>query len=307
MGECLFNAQNPPYKAVQPGLFWYRLSDAAGVYSGVLCGLDADAFTTNQVTTHEHVMEGRVAQFTHYLKRAKLQAEPLLVIHENDRFAMDFEEKTTNRPADYAFRLGRERHELWRLSESQTKTFAQFAQRYGQFHLADGHHRLASSIKHLSTQPDHFPIQCFLLNKKMVKKKRFQWNVKRLLESSAFYATLNAIKQNDDQPDIVIATKEKVYTLACPKDRNPALYCFEDVLGFSVDAKLAINDYIDYIPLGNEEFSTINASDRSIASLAFRPLHWSEILATAKQGKRLPPKSTYLLPKLPTGLFIAPI
>ena len=307
MGKHLFNPQHPTYKAVQPGLFWYRLSDASGVYSGVLCGLDAEDFLKHRITTHEHVMQGRVAHFTHYLKRARLQAEPLLVIHEDDRFATIFEKKTTHRPADYAFRLGDQQHELWRLSASQSHDFMHFAEGQDQFHLADGHHRLASSIQLLKTQAQPLPIQCFLLHKRGLKKRSFQWNVKRLLPSSTFYAKISTIEQNDEQPEIVIATKDRVYALACPKDRNPALYCFEDLLGFSVEAKLAIHDYIDYIPSDQLEFSALSKPYGPIASMTFRPLHWSEILNTAKQRERLPPKSTYLLPKLPTGLFIAPI
>lgn len=308
MGERLLNTQNnPAYKALQSGLFWYRLFDASTVYSGVLCGLDADGFANNQITTHEHVLERRVAHFTHYLKRVKLQAEPLLVIHEDDRFALQFEKEITNRSADHAFRLGSERHEIWRLSELQSHEFMHFAKRQDQFHLADGHHRLASSIRHLNAQNNPLPIQCFLINKTNSKRKSFQWNIKKLPNPSSLYTQLEKVSSEAKNPEIIVATKDRIHRLACPKGLNPAQYCFEELLGFSLDVKQNIKEYIDHIPLETKEFISIKYAANHVATIAFRPLHWSEILSIAKQGNRLPPKSTYLLPKLPTGLFISPI
>lgn len=295
------------YKAVSPNIFWHRIQNKSDVYSGLLCGLNSSCFLSERITTHENVLENRVTLFKNYLAQTRLQAEPLLVIHEDDQFALDFQKKVMDRLADHQYQLGNQQHQLWQLSTNQVAEFNQFAKRQSQFHLADGHHRLASSIRHLKTQDNPLPIQCFLINKKNSKRKSFQWNIKQLPNQLRLYTQLEKVNSKSKKPDIIIATKDMIHRLTCPKKYNPAQYCFEELLGLSLDDKPNTKIYIDHIPLETKEYISIKKSENYVASIAFRPLHWSEILGIAKQGKRLPPKSTYLLPKLPTGLFISPI
>lgn len=102
-------------------------------------------------------------------------------------------------------------------------------------------------------------------------------------------------------------TKHKTYALACDPSANPADFIFHQVLKFSEKTHRDLKTIIDYSPQVDFQTGPLKVEDPYRAIIAFRPLRRDEILATAKAGKRLPPKSTYLLPKLPTGFQVSPI
>lgn len=286
---------------------WYRMSTSKDSFDGFLCGLSSTVFQKGGVSTHEHVLDKRVELFRTYLHHTQLQAEPLLLLHEADDFALNFSTAVMKRSPNFTFLMDNTTHELWTLTASEVKVLSQFAKSQKQFHLADGHHRLASSLKHLEQQPKKYPIQSFVMAKDSIYKGGFYWKIKQLEGFDSFKQRLSANSQNTNAPDLLIHTKNKTFAIESPPDINPAVFAFKHLLNFTEESEINLKAIIDYSPISHSHKDPIEQLDPYVAILAFRPLHWDEILNTAKSGGKLPPKSTYLLPKLPTGLLVSPI
>ena len=81
-------------------------------------------------------------------------------------------------------------------------------------------------------------------------------------------------------------------------------YIVENLLGITAQHKIDLKSMIDYYPPG--ELSPEKAKAYP-AVIDYEPLSVDKIISLAKAKKILPPKSTYILPKLPTGLCFTPL
>ncbi len=63
---------------------------------------------------------------------------------------------------------------------------------------------------------------------------------------------------------------------------------------------------LEYTRDGVEATEKVDAGDCQLAFL-MNPIPVSRVLAVADAGERMPPKSTYFYPKLPTGLVMYPL
>lgn len=294
--------------AGKASLFWYRLHNANGTYDGFLCGIPPSAFKAYEITTHEYVLDQRVLLFTDYLKQTHIQAEPLLIVHENESFDQKISTQICNKKPDYTYTISGEKHELWHLNVQEQNDLEAFALKEKYFHLADGHHRLASSLKLMETAPSNHSLQCLVMLNKKVNKNGFCWKIKQLPQGIDLEEKMCIIPPSDQKNEIKIQLPKQTYYLKTPEKRNPASYIFEELLGFSSQKAIDLSQYIDYIPRKDVTPSpSLPLQPPYIAEINFRPLYWTEILSYAKKHKKLPPKSTYLLPKISTGLFISPI
>ena len=68
-------------------------------------------------------------------------------MHEDHTFTLKMGKSNYKRAPDFEFREESEVHQLWTISRYQTKKLESAAEKCDQFHLADGHHRLASTQK----------------------------------------------------------------------------------------------------------------------------------------------------------------
>jgi len=81
-------------------------------------------------------------------------------------------------------------------------------------------------------------------------------------------------------------------------------YIVEKLLDINTQQKINLKSFIDYYPPGKLGLKVAKAYP---ALINYKPLSLDKIVALAKAQKILPPKSTYILPKLPTGLCFTPL
>ena len=75
------------YQSLSNGHFWYLIENEHGSFEGVLTGVLASK--AHNITTHEAVLEQRVQLFSDYLTAVGFQAEPVLLMHENNQAAAE--------------------------------------------------------------------------------------------------------------------------------------------------------------------------------------------------------------------------
>ena len=132
------------YQQQAPQYYWYRVITEYHVFEGFLSGVRLEN-KSKVISTHEAVLAERVKLFSDYLSAVNRQAEPILLMHEDAKFSKVMGDSIYLNTPDFDFREENEMHQLWVLTAAQAKDLESFAHNCEQFHLADGHHRLAST------------------------------------------------------------------------------------------------------------------------------------------------------------------
>ena len=239
-------------------------------------------------------MPERVQLFSDYLSTVNRQAEPLLLMHENPTLTLKMGKSSYKKAPDFEFREESEVHQLWILSRYQTKKLESFAEKCDQFHLADGHHRLASTQKWAEQQQKEGVALAYVLASNQLHNGVFFWAIK----TSPFPEILKSklIEYKPSFP-LYLKTKEGLFSILVPDGVHSLLYLYHQIL-------IPNEIEISYFPEGT---ISVEIEEQFSGIFGYNNLSMEEIIALAKKEIQLPPKSTYMLPKLPTGLFLAPL
>ena len=273
--------------------YWYRIIIKNHCYEGFISGVHLEN-KRNVISTHEAVMTERVKLFSDYLSAINRQAEPLLLMHEDPGFSSKMGESIYLNNPDYEFNEESETHQLWKLTTEQVKKLESFAKNCDQFHLADGHHRLASTQQWAEQHQKKGGVLAYIMASNQLKNGMFYWAIKTTSLPESLESRL--IEYNHSLP-LYFKTKDKLFSISISEFEHPLLYLYYQIL-------LPNNFEISYFPEGTlpEE-----AEKQFSGFFGYQALSTEEIIDFAKKGIHLPPKSTYLHPKLPTGLFLAPL
>ena len=103
---------------------------------------------------------------------------------------------------------------------------------------------------------------------------------------------------------ILIEVENKVYALNPEINLDNADFIYKELLGFKGNSVSNAKAYFDYFPNQTElDFDSI-ASDKYCAQFAATPLSVDRLIERALAHQKLPPKSTFIRPKIPTGLLV---
>jgi len=107
---------------------------------------------------------------------------------------------------------------------------------------------------------------------------------------------------------------QKAIDMLLPADKSPEwkkldvsvlhAVIFQRLLG--IDSPEKEEDCLKYTRDGSEALDRVDSGDFHLAFLV-NPMALTQILAVADAGDKMPPKSTYFFPKLPTGLVMYPL
>jgi uncharacterized protein (DUF1015 family) len=131
----------------QPCYYIYQQQKDEHVYTGIIACTSIDDYINGTIKIHEQTITEREEKLMHYLEVCDFNAEPVLFSYPND---LRIDELTANAIEDvpeYDFTTtDRVRHKLWTLSDPIV--VSEIKQRFSTIpavYIADGHHRSASS------------------------------------------------------------------------------------------------------------------------------------------------------------------
>lgn len=132
----------------EESFYIYRQITPTHQFTGIICGVAVKEYLEGHIKIHEHTLTSRVEVFTRYLDICDFNAEPVLLTYTDVRPDIDelITKNTEDRP-EYDFTTtDRKQHQLWVINnpkeiEAIKKAFATLDCLY----IADGHHRMASS------------------------------------------------------------------------------------------------------------------------------------------------------------------
>jgi uncharacterized protein (DUF1015 family) len=322
-----------------PHIYLYRQTKDGHSFTGVVAGASVEEYDNDQIRKHEATLTSREAMFTDYLDVVGYNAEPVLLSHPHDlNISQLLEVYTKDRP-EYEFTTtDRITHELWVLNAAQTETMqAAFAPLKATY-IADGHHRSASSarLKHIRRErndpyfanEDHF--LAFFIDEERLKILEFNRLVSDLnglsdiefiekLKSDFNVERLNSAQKPTQEHQFSLLLGKTWYSLKCNKelihDEHPvncldAEILTEHVLNPILDIKdLKTDDRIEFVS-GAESLESIEekiSKGKFKAAFILYPATMDQVKRVADNKMIMPPKSTWVEPKLRSGLTIYPI
>ncbi len=322
----------------EPTMYVYRQSKNDWAYTGVIASTSVQNYNEGRIKKHEATLTQRQELFTKYLDIVGYNAEPVLLCHENiSDLDLLLEEITSERP-EYEFTTTDQiKHELWVMSvENGQKTSGLF-KGVDACYIADGHHRSASSAalfdlrlnKNQSFPNDGYFLS-FLIDESKLKVFEYnrmvrttnEFDKKSFLEAllTDFNITrLERSRKPVKQHEFIMLVDSNWYSLVCKpqiiKEDHPVKSLDADILTHHVlTPLLGIHDlktdenigFISGTESTPELLRKMAKGGFSIAFLLF-PVTMDQVKTVADNNMTMPPKSTWVEPKMRSGLTIYPI
>jgi uncharacterized protein (DUF1015 family) len=324
------------FKDPQAHIYVYRQTKDNHEYLGVVAGASVDEYKENKIKKHEATLTAREQLFTEYLDLVGFNAEPVLLSYSDEGGAIEriLREKSNER-AEYEYTTtDRIKHELWILSTEETLEIKRLFSEVAELYIADGHHRSASSsgVRDLrnSKGQTHYPNEDFFLAFLLEENKLNILEFNRLIRTShlSIDTILDQLSvhfniqilENAHKPihrhQFTMCFDGKWFQLECKEHlRNishPVESLDADILTRTILSPifgitdLKTDENIEFIP-GNE---SLKKTEKRILKGDFRvgfflfPIEMKEVKAVADFNMIMPPKSTWVEPKLRSGLTI---
>jgi uncharacterized protein (DUF1015 family) len=318
----------------------YRQMKEGNTYTGIIACTGIDDYFNGIIKKHEQTLTHREEKLKEYLDVCEFNAEPVLFCYPNDQEIDHITTSYTQTRADYDFTTtDKVRHTLWIVSlEKDTFVIQKRFSSIPGIYIADGHHRSASSallgksrrekIKSYSgTEAFNFYLGVFFPETQL---KIFDYNrvVKDLnqLSESEFINKLREsfsitkINTDDFKPckkhELSLYLNGSWYSLKV----NEGIYNPNDPVG-SLDAAilteqilspiLNIHDLktdkrIGFIPgiKGSKELKKQVDEGKYAAAFGLFPVTMDHLKWIADTNNIMPPKSTWVEPKMRSGLVV---
>ncbi|WP_397362521.1 DUF1015 domain-containing protein [Olleya sp. R77988] len=330
------------FKQDQKQCFYiYKIVDRdRQVFNGIVAAASVEDYNNNIIKKHEDTIASRETIFKDYLKTVGFNAEPVLLTYpDNDTISKIIAKKQKER-AEFEFTTTyRDTHYLWLIEDENdinaiAKTFSQMKTLY----IADGHHRSSSSQllcedlksenKNHTGEENYNFFMSYLISESELRIHEFNRLVKDLngLTKEEFLIQLDTIYRIENRGSMPYKPSKshhfsmyldgEFYSLYLRKSNYQfntsldqldaqVLYktILEPILGIS---DLRNNDRIFYLS-GKKDIVNLKSkvdSKEFIVGFGMIPATIEQMKQIADDGLTMPPKSTYIEPKIRSGVTI---
>ena len=324
----------------KPAYYVYRQIKQDNEYIGIIACTSIDDYLNGVIKVHEQTITQREEKLKEYLEVCEFNAEPVLFCYPNDATLDHIIADVASHTADYDFTTtDRVRHTLWVVSHDKTvKTITERFSGIPSIYIADGHHRSASSAllgnirrKHkknyTGTEAFNYYLGVFFGETQL---KIYDYNrvVKDLnhLSVNDLISRLNPafevkeigaeLYKPSQKHELSMYVEGKWYSLLA----KTGTYNSKDPVG-SLDASiltehilspilnvhdLKTDQRIGFIPGIKGPEALKQAVDEGKAKIAFGlyPVTMDHLKWIADTNNIMPPKSTWVEPKMRSGLVI---
>ena len=328
-----FKKNNLFVQESKKSFYVYKQSSSIGTFIGLIAGASVIDYENDVIKKHENTLLKREKLFKKYLDVCQFHAEPVLLSYDTPSIVKKIISKKIKERAEYEFTTtDQNNHELWIINDSTSIKEIIFAfKEIDKIYIADGHHRAASSKlyhdDHKNQQSSQFFLSMFI-DFKDVNIIEFNRIVKNIspLDDSSFLQNLSTSFHIENLGTQMANPKNKK-EIGLYLNGNWHLITLKNVLLNKLSYKEKLNSQIvsDFIlkPILNipdlrkdkrvEFISGLNTNHQVIKKieknsnailLKLFPHKMEEIIQIADLNKIMPPKSTWIEPKLRSGITI---
>jgi uncharacterized protein (DUF1015 family) len=325
---------------LSPAYYVYRQIKEGNEYTGIIGCTSIDDYMNGVIKVHEQTLTSREEKLKDYLEVCEFNAEPVLFCYPNDATIDTITEEVIKGRPDYDFTTAdRVRHTLWIVKgKKEVKTIASQFAGIPAVYIADGHHRSASSAlygkikrsarKSVSGKEAFnyylgvfFPeTQLRIYDYNRVVKDLHGLSAESFIEKIKGSFKVKELNVNDFKPtkkhELSMYLGGKWYSL----EAKSATYNSNDPVG-SLDAAiltehilsplLGIHDLktdkrIGFVPgiKGSKELKLQVDSGKAKVAFGLYPVSMEHLKWIADTNNIMPPKSTWVEPKMRSGMVI---
>jgi uncharacterized protein (DUF1015 family) len=335
-----FKTSNVLIKDDTLSYYIYETVQANGhLFCGVIATASVEDYDTQIIKKHEATIAKRETTFKNYLKTVRFNAAPVLLTYPDDLTLEKEIQNAKKKATEFnSWTTENETHKLWCVDDQDTVQCIHNAfQNIPVLYIADGHHRSASSAllarelkleqKQITKAPYNYFLS-YLIPESQLKIYDYNRVITDLngLSSTAFLEQIKInfeLENKGSKPykssklhDISMYFEGIFYSLSLRKskqNRSSAIYqldthilqshLLEPILGIT---NVRTNSRIGYI-YGADSMekikATVDSGDHAVGFGLF-PIKTKALMAIADSGAVMPPKSTYIYPKLRSGITI---
>lgn len=324
----------------QEALYIYERSDQNQQFCGIIAATSVVDYENGIIKKHEGTISKREQLFETYLKITGFNAEPVLLMHQNDEKLQNIIDKKRQERPEYEFATtDKKLHKLWLIN--QPKKIAEIADIFAKMdalYIADGHHRTASSAllskdlasenkKHTGTEPYNFFMSYLLPESDLhiAEFNRFvsdlnQLSVAAFLEEVDKSYVIEKCGQTFYSPTkkhqfsmylqgdfYRLTLKENTYNFTDDLSKLDASILYKTILQPILGIKDERNDHrIAYHYSKKGVLALKTKVDQGFYTIGFGllPVTIEELKNLANQQLKMPPKTTYIQPKLKSGMIM---
>lgn len=318
--------------------YLYRQVKEGNEYIGLIAAVSTQDYLEGRVKKHEKTLTQRENMFADYLETTGFNAEPVLLTYRDDLRLDKVYAKYIAERSEYEFTsTDKVLHQLWIIdSKEDIKSITRSFKDQEALYIADGHHRCASSStlsdrlsdKVSSSQNHHNYFMAFLIGEEQMKVYDFNRLIKglngytkqELLEAIAqdfLIEPMHAQAYKAEKLHEISMYLEKEWYKIVPRTgtfnpRDPIDHLDAEILSKKIlkpllgIQNLKTDTRVGFLP-GTEGMQGLQKKvDQGEYDIAFGlfPVTVEQIKTVADANKTMPPKSTYVEPKLRSGLTV---
>ncbi len=326
---------------IKEGIFQKDNSDCFYIYQknnkngnsfiGIIGAASVADYQNGHIKIHEQTIKKREELFKNYLQTTGFNAEPVLLTYPNHQSIDKIIKRYAQTRTEYEFKTtNKSQHKLWLVNDvNDIQLIKRSFNEIENLYIADGHHRFASSslLAKESNNSNTKYCMSYLIAEDQLKVISFNRLLKNLnnLSSDDF---LTQIKQKyklkevkkalvpSQKDEITLYISKKWYSLIAKEEYVNRTHCVE-----KLDPAILSNNILAPIlgitdPRNDKRLAFIDGthtlekikhkvdSEEFKAAFVLKPISINQIKEVADKGQSMPPKSTYIQPKLRSGMLI---
>jgi uncharacterized protein (DUF1015 family) len=311
--------------------FIYRQETPEYSFQGLLGAVSVEDYEQGKIKIHEHTISQREGRFTDYLDTTGINAEPVLLMSKQSIMLYSMASVCSETPLYCFTTTDRVKHTLWKVSDTNDiKEIEAMMANVPELYIADGHHRSASSValkQRKAEEGNHDEVyqyfMALVLFQSQLKILGFHRLVKCVVEFdlNVFLSDLKKIGslQEVSEQELQLAEGKigvyaagKWYAFQFEKEKNviDAEWLSKNILHpiFGIEDERTdkrISHADGLVP--SYEIAKMVDEGKSDFAFLLHPISTETLMRISDEGSTMPPKSTYILPKLRSGLVIYPM
>lgn len=329
----IFNEKKILLKDDKPNFYLYQITNSKGEsITGFIAAASTEDYRNGIIKKHENTIHSREVLFKDYLKRVKFNAEPVLMTYKSvpdlDHIINHYGMSTSEY---HFFDTNDQEHKLWLISsDNDIQKISNAFKTIEHLYIADGHHRSASSslLALEENTIDHQSFMVYLIPESTLKIKAFNRFIKDL-NSLKPHQIISSIKKQYivkpigfdqinnklNQNEFIMCIANSYYHLKLKPEFTPSniLSALNTQLLYDTILKpvLGINDLrnnkrIEYIEdkVNQSDLAKFCLENKFKIGFKMAAISIANLKEIADLNLVMPPKSTFIEPKLKSGLII---
>ncbi len=303
-------------KTEEESIYIYQQITNKRTYTGIVCGVSTNDYKNGKIKIHEKTIEKRENLFKDYLSICKIHAEPILLTHKSkENIKIYIQDKIKDKPYIKFKSEDNKIHILWKInSKAEISSIQQYFKSLN-LYIADGHHRMASTLLYDEENNKNNNCLAYIISEDQINLESFHRIIKKVTKKQKL-ELLYFLKKNFSLIEgkaNLLTGKNKVNIFLEKKWYNINFKSSSDKLIVQILSEKVLKPFfniknirdskmIKFIPESKFKLNKIDPNKNILFCLP--QIKINKIFQFANKNETMPPKSTYIRPKLRTGLLM---